>query len=498
METPPRVLVVDDDASFAALVAETLRQAGCEAASLTEPAAAVRRAAQEHPDAAFLDLVMPAMGGLELGDRIREASPETQIVILTGQGTLDSAAEGIRHGVFAYLQKSQVDLPRLERTAREAAERARVLRANRELTTRLQETNRLLQGLAEISATLAAEPHVDRVLDNLVRAARTLAEAATARAVLFTRSHSGELVIHTAVGDGAEMMAGTRLGPGEGLVSVAVESGAPVGVEDATAHRRYAKRADEMPTLLSGYVVVPIRQGSINGALTVAGRVKGAMAAEERDLLAALARHGGVALENAHQHERAVNFFTHTSDMLITVLEQVDVFYPGHSRAVAALADMVTRRLGLPDTERRAVHFAALLHDIGKIMVDPEVLRGERPSGPQADSPMREHPALGVELLKPITLWEDVLPSVLAHHERWDGTGYPTGQSGEEIPLGARVIAVADAFDAMTRETPHGPRRTPSEAIAELEACSGGQFDPRIVRLFVAEYRARGHLIPEQ
>lgn len=496
MENPPRVLVVDDDASFAELVAETLRQAGCEAAAETEPAVALTRVAVEHPDAAFVDLLMPGMGGLELADRIRAASPETQVIVLTGHGTIDSAAEGIRRGVFAYLQKSQVNLPRLETTAREATDRARVLRANRDLTARLHETNRLLQGLADISATLAAEPHLDRVLDNLVRAARALAEAATARAVLFTRSHSGELVIHTAVGDGAEMLVGTRLGPGEGLVSLAVETGTAVSVDDAPRHPRYAKRADEMPTLLPGYAVVPIRQGGIAGALTVAGRAKGFMRPEDRDLLAALARHGGVALENAHHHERAVNFFTHTSDMLITVLEQVDVFYPGHSRAVAVLADMVTRRLGLPDPERRGIHFAALLHDIGKIMVDPAVVRGERAGG-QADSPMREHPALGVELLKPITIWEEVLPSVLAHHERWDGAGYPNGQTGEEIPLGARVIAVADAFDAMTRETPHGRRRTAADAIVELEACSGSQFDPRIVRLFVAEYRERGHLLPD-
>ena len=99
-------------------------------------------------------------------------------------------------------------------------------------------------------------------------------------------------------------------------------------------------------------------------------------------------------------------------------------------------------------------------------------------------------------MLRPITLWEDILPIIHGHHERWDGRGYPAGLAGEDIPLGARVVAVADVFDAMTRKTPYGPSRTPGEALAELEAFAGTQFDPRVVRLFVAEYRRRGEQIP--
>jgi len=105
---------------------------------------------------------------------------------------------------------------------------------------------------------------------------------------------------------------------------------------------------------------------------------------------------------------------------------------------------------------------------------------------------MREHPALGLKILRPITLWEDILPIIHAHHERWDGKGYPTGLGGEDIPLGARIVSVVESFDAMTRRKPYGRPRTPEEGLAELEACAGTQFDPRIVRLFVAEYRRHG------
>jgi putative nucleotidyltransferase with HDIG domain len=203
-----------------------------------------------------------------------------------------------------------------------------------------------------------------------------------------------------------------------------------------------------------------------------------------------------VAIENALEHERSLNFFTHTSEILVSFLEQLDVFYPGHSRGVAALADMVTRRLGLSEEERRHVHFGALLHDIGKVLVDPGILRSEGTLSEEQRVRLRDHASAGVKLLQPISHWEEILPIIHSHHERWDGNGYPRGLVGDETPLGARVVAVADAFDAMTRNTPHGARRTPEDALKELEACAGTQFDPRVVRLFVAEYRQRRDQLP--
>ncbi len=91
---------------------------------------------------------------------------------------------------------------------------------------------------------------------------------------------------------------------------------------------------------------------------------------------------------------------------------------------------------------------------------------------------MRQHPALGVEMLRPVAKWGLLAPIIHTHHERWDGHGYPRGLAGSEIPLGGRIVAVAEAFEAMTRSTPYGTRRTLDEALAEIEACAGTQFDP--------------------
>jgi putative nucleotidyltransferase with HDIG domain len=491
-----RLLLVDDDRSFLDILTDRLREAGYFVDATSDGADALRRAQDSGYDVALLDLIMPGLGGLELGDRIKAASPDTEVLILTGHADLDSAIKGIKHRVFDYLEKSSLDITRLGAVIKDATERSRLSRANRELQARIAEMNRRLQALVDVSARLAAEPHQDRLLETLVRAARELMRSEASRALLFARTHGEGWVIEAGAGDGVESVKGARLRAGEGLARAAAESGQPVVTNLAKQDPRYSHRCDEMRTRLPGYLAAPMRLGTITGALVVAGCATGEYTTEDQQLLFALARQGAAALENATSQANAVNFFTHTSDILVSCLEAMDVFYPGHSRGVAALADMVTRRLGMSDVERRSVHYASLLHDIGKMMIDPEVLRAKGPITPEARKIMEDHPALGMQLLKPITLWEDILPIIHSHHERWDGGGYPMGQKAEEIPVGARVIAIADAFDAMTRVTPHGKHRSADEALTELERCGGTQFDPRIVRLFVAEYRERRHQIP--
>ena len=485
---PTRVLVVDDEPAFAQVVAEVLMERGYHVVSTDDPDRA-QKTVDEGCDAALLDLKMPRVSGLELAGRLKSHDPDLQVVILTGHGDMESAVQGIQQGIFDFVSKADIDMRRLERTVRGAAERTRLARTNRELVARLTETNTRLTALQGASTALSGEPHQDRVLERLARAARELCGAATSRAILFTPGHSSEIVVSAAAGDGAKTLIGARVKPNEGVAATAASENRVAAGPDLARHPGYSRRVDEMPTHLPGFIAAPLRHGAIRGALLVAGRGRGAFSPEDEKLLAALAVQGAVALENAANQERFANFFTHASDMLVNVLEQLDVWYRGHSRATAALADMITRRLGMTPDERRDVHYAALLHDIGKVMVPGDVLRADHKSTPGEMEQLRKHPAYGMEILKPIMIWEPILPIVHLHHEWWDGRGYPLGLGGEQIPIGARVVAVAEAFDAMTRRTPHRNPRTPDEALAELEAFAGTQFDPRIVRLFVAEYR---------
>jgi putative nucleotidyltransferase with HDIG domain len=487
-----RVLVVDDEPAFAEVVADTLRDKGFDTSVFSDPNAALEATAPGGFAVAVLDLVMPAMSGFDLAQKIREKSPDTQIVILTGHPDLDSALQGLKVGVLDYIPKQSMPLPLLEASVERAVERFQLVRENRSLIQRLEASNRLLRSLQEIGTSLTGEAYLDRLLARMVAAAKELSGAERGRAMLFRRTHDSEgLFIETAVGDGGDEVRGARLQAGEGLAALAMDRQEMLEVADAPAHPRYSHRCDEMPTQLPGFLAAPLRHGYAEGALLLAGRI-GGFSPEQADVVESLARQGAVAIDNALHQERSVNFFAHVSDILVGILDAMDIHYPGHSRRVAALSDMVSRRLGLSDAERRQVHFAGLLHDIGKIRIDPAILQGKGRTTPEQWAEIRRHPSLGVEVLRPITMWEEILPLILSHHERWDGKGYPHGLAGEAIPLGARIVAVSEVFDAISRHGPHVPDRTLDEALAEIERCAGTQFDPRIARLFVEEYRLHG------
>ena len=171
-------------------------------------------------DVALLDLIMPGMGGLELGDRIKAASPDTEVLILTGHADLDSAIQGIKHRVFDYLEKTGLDIARLDRVIKDATERSRLTRANRELQQRVAEMNRRLQALVDVSARLAAEPHQDRVLDTLVaRRPRADAVGGQPRPPLRPHprgrlGHRGRSGRRRGVGEGGAPARGRGSGPG--------------------------------------------------------------------------------------------------------------------------------------------------------------------------------------------------------------------------------------------------------------------------------------------
>jgi putative nucleotidyltransferase with HDIG domain len=483
-----RVLVVDDDETFARSVADALEDRDIEAMAVTAPAEALDLARGGAFSAAVVDLVMPGMDGLELARRLRRASPATEVLLLTGHADMRSAVEAVRNELFDYLQKEALQAPRLRRSVRAAIARSELRAENERLVARLQESTRRLTVLDELSARLAAEHHLDRLIEGLLVAARDLVGAAAVRVLLMERNDLGDLQIKAARGDG-EVATGVHFGTGDGIATGVAESGTPVRVAVARDHPAFSPRCDDMGTTLPGFVCVPLAGPALTGALVAAGRAV-PFSDEDATLLASLARQGAVAIENAKAHEVNANFFTHASEILVSLLDSHDADYEGHSRAVASLADMVARRLALPEAERRRVHFGALLHDVGKLRLGPGLLAREGPLSPSETELLRRHPALGVEMLRPVARWGDLAPIIHTHHERWDGQGYPRGLAGADIPLGGRIVAVAEAFEAMVRPTPYRTARTAEEALAEILACAGTQFDPEIARVFVEEYRA--------
>ena len=182
--------------------------------------------------------------------------------------------------------------------------------------------------------------------------------------------------------------------------------------------------------------------------------------------------------------DRAARFRAAAS--LARAVDARDVYTGSHSQRVAELAARTARRLGLPGEEVELTRLAASLHDLGKLAIPEEILRKPGPLTEPERIVLERHPQIGFRMLESLGV-DPVADWVLHHHERWDGSGYPDGVSGERIPLGARIIFVADAYDAMISERVYRRRVSPEEAIAELDRCAGTQFDPRVVAALAEE-----------
>jgi diguanylate cyclase (GGDEF)-like protein/putative nucleotidyltransferase with HDIG domain len=170
---------------------------------------------------------------------------------------------------------------------------------------------------------------------------------------------------------------------------------------------------------------------------------------------------------------------------LAAAVDVRDRYTHSHSQLVSELAAATARRVGLDDAEVERVKVGALLHDVGKIGVPDAVLSKEGTLSPEDWASIREHPRLGKTIIEQAPELKDVVPLVLHHQERFDGQGYPSRLQGEAIPLGARIIAAADAYHAIRSERPYRSGRTHAEAVTELRRCAGAQFDPRVVSAFV-------------
>jgi putative nucleotidyltransferase with HDIG domain len=166
---------------------------------------------------------------------------------------------------------------------------------------------------------------------------------------------------------------------------------------------------------------------------------------------------------------------------LLATIKAYDAYTGGHSERVAHYAGAIAERLGLDHEFVDVVRKSGYVHDIGKICLPEWVLNKPGPLSSEERELVKKHPAMGAKILSGRRGMDAVVPAVLHHHERWDGGGYPSGLTGEAIPLEARIVFVSDAFDAMTSNRPYGRVLTPAEAVVELERCSGADFDPTVV-----------------
>lgn len=232
------------------------------------------------------------------------------------------------------------------------------------------------------------------------------------------------------------------------------------------------------------------------GALLAGGKQGPDPAVNSWDIQLFEAASGFIAsyLENVALYDDQHRLFLGTLQALTSAIDAKDRYTCGHSERVAHVSAQLARQLGMGEEQVERIRIAGLVHDVGKIGVPESVLTKQGKLTDAEFDAIKRHPAIGHGILRDIPQLADILPGVLHHHERWDGRGYPSGLCAQGIPLQARIIAVADTFDAMSSTRSYRPAMSRDQTLAEIRRCSGSQFDPALVpeflKLDLAEYDA--------
>ena len=356
---------------------------------------------------------------------------------------------------------------------------------------------RYYEEIRRLEALTQAGEVVNSTLDlkKLLRLVMELAETtlnAEASSILLIDQETQELVFEVATGEAEDKVKEIRVPMGQGIAGHVAVTGENLLVPDVSMDDRFFKKADDKTSFKTRNIVaVPLKaRGRIIGVVEALNKKgKGTFVSSDVSLLEALGNQSAVAIENAKLYQDLQNSFVATVQSLAEAVDAKDSYTAGHSSRVTEYSVLIAEELKLSEEELQTVRLSGLLHDVGKIGIQDLVLSKPGKLTDEEFAVMKQHPAIGEKIIRPVKELKAALPGILNHHERYDGRGYPCGIAGEDIPLIGRIIGVADAFDAMTSDRVYRPRLSDEVAINELKKHSGSQFDSNMVKAFLAVWQ---------
>lgn len=345
------------------------------------------------------------------------------------------------------------------------------------LTKRVLEIATLYEMSKALGATLDMEVLLDSVLDSALR----IFDADLGYITLMNHQ-TGQLEIHAWRGGDMERPGAEALRTS--MSEWVIREGRPLIFNPLQVDA--GDRRDSLTGALAALCVPFVSSEGTFGAITVGhSRLDARFTADDVRLMSTIANHANIAIGNIELFSSLEESYLATVRSLAIAVDAKDPYTRGHSDRVATYVLKIADRMKLSRDQKIAIEMAAYLHDIGKIGIRDDILLklGALDDGEMAE--MRHHPLIAANILKPVGFPWPIAPIVRHHHERWDGLGYPAGLRGEEIPLLARILTVADSFEAMISSRPYRVARTIEEAVAELRNCAGTHFDPAVVEAFV-------------
>ena len=488
---PLRVLILEDRPEDAELTLRQLRKAGY---ALNWQRVETESDYRAHLDPA-LDLILadyhlPQFDGLHALRLLQESGLDIPFIIVSGAIGEDLAVAAMRTGAADYLLKDR--LARLGEAVTHALAEKRVRQERQQAQEQIQFQLRRLAALRAVDIAIAGslDLHVtlgvllDQVVEQLgVAAARVQLFDSQARTLAFAADRGLQVMAEQASPPLGDTPAGRAA-----LERRAVTIADLTGVEDDI--RRYLPQASEG---FKTYLALPlIAKDQVQGVLELFSRQPLAVDQEWQAFLEALADQGAIAIENIslfndlqRSNAELVRAYDATLDGWARALELRDHVTSGHTRRVTDMTLRLARAMGLGEPELVHIRRGALLHDIGKMGITDAILQKPGPLTAEEMQIMQRHPVYAYEMLSPIAYLRADLDIPYAHHENWDGTGYPRGLAGDQIPLPARIFALIDVWDALTSERPYRVPWPAGKVLNYIHERAGSQFDPQVVDAFL-------------
>ncbi len=499
-----KVLVVDDNEMVCLLLDEVLGEVGYKVTTVQNGEDALDQFRREPFPLVLLDLVLPGISGNEVLRHIKQEYPKTDVVMITSHGSMETAIEALRLGATDYLTKPFDNLDAVTGLIRKAfAKRQRIdekewlYKKIIEKSHQLETAVKRLESINEIGQSLHSILDLKELLHYSVDLVSKELDAERVSLMLLEKD-SNLLEIKAAQGLDDQVVKLSRTKIGEGVAGWVVQKGEPL------LSREGIELSNESPVDRRGYtndtfVSTPlIISAPIKGSKEVIGVINASnkrcgedFNADDLHFVATLASQIAIAIENALAVNRELkNTHYQAVVALAEALEAKDEVSGEHCNGMLRYAESMGQRMGLTSEEAEILRYAAVLHDIGKIGTPERILQKPASLLPEEFEVMKNHTRIGGDILKSLKFLEPVVPIIESHHEWYDGNGYPLGMAGEMIPIQARIVAVLDAFDAMTANRPYRKAMSQQEALGKLVVGAGTQFDPEVVRAFDALLKA--------
>jgi putative nucleotidyltransferase with HDIG domain len=468
-----RLLIVDDEKSICDILSQYLQRLKYRVTTANSGEKAIQVLEGGDVDLVLTDIKMPGISGVDLLKWIRERSPGVPVLMTTGYPTLDTAIEALKLGAFDYLTKPF----HLE----EIGEKIK-----RALTgKRLEEENLVfskLVSLHEVTKVLATTYKISELNQKFLDFSTKIARA-DGGALMFSEGSARLRIVDASAApfDAAFWERQEFLESAQWVI----DNGEPLILEAGSEQKQ--RWVPPLPEGLQSYIAFPLRTPTRAIGVLNLVRVQGRDSFSNVDLeiINVLASQASIAIENVRLYENIRDNYLKTIRAFALAVEAKDRWTHGHSENVMKYTVVLARELGLPEYEIELVKYAGLLHDIGKIGVSELILNKPGRLTKEEFDEIKKHPELGTRIIADVPFLKSLVPMVRHHHEYFDGRGYPEGKSHDDIPFGARILSVADSYEAMTANRPYRKALPSEEAVRILVEQKEKQFDPKIVDVFL-------------